>query len=237
MTIEELAQRAGMTVRNVREHQTRGLLPPPALSGRKGIYDERHLARLRLISSLQARGLNLGAIAWLVERAPAEATEEVARFERALFAPWHLEEPEIVTTRELAARYGPDVAARDRAVALGLLEEVGDGRWRLPTPAVMRAGADLVALGVPLSAALDVFEQLRRHTDAIAATFTRLFLEQVWEPFDAAGRPAADWERVRETLERLRPLASEVVLASFQQAMTQATARYAAPGSDRPDAG
>ena len=30
MTIRELAERTGMTVRNIRAHQTRGLLPPPS---------------------------------------------------------------------------------------------------------------------------------------------------------------------------------------------------------------
>ncbi len=29
MTIGELARRTGMTIRNIRAHQTRGLLPPP----------------------------------------------------------------------------------------------------------------------------------------------------------------------------------------------------------------
>ena len=32
LTIGELAQAAGMTVRNIRNHQSRGLLPPPEVS-------------------------------------------------------------------------------------------------------------------------------------------------------------------------------------------------------------
>ncbi len=38
MTIRELAERTGMTVRNIRAHQTRGLLPPPVVRGRTGYY-------------------------------------------------------------------------------------------------------------------------------------------------------------------------------------------------------
>jgi len=34
MTIGELARRTGMTIRNIRAHQTRGLLPPPEVQGR-----------------------------------------------------------------------------------------------------------------------------------------------------------------------------------------------------------
>jgi hypothetical protein len=38
----------------------------------------------------------------------------------------------------------------------------------------------------------------------------------------AEGRPEEEWPRVREVLDRLRPLASDAVLASFQRAMTDA---------------
>jgi MerR HTH family regulatory protein len=48
MTIRELAERTGMTVRNIRAHQTRGLLPPPVVRGRTGYYDEEHVARIEL---------------------------------------------------------------------------------------------------------------------------------------------------------------------------------------------
>ena len=38
LTIGELAEAAGMTVRNVRNHQARGLLAPPSLVARTGYY-------------------------------------------------------------------------------------------------------------------------------------------------------------------------------------------------------
>src|ERR687885_631192 len=50
MTIDQLAQAAGMTVRNVRAHQSRGLLPPPRLTGRTGYYGPEHLALTRAIT-------------------------------------------------------------------------------------------------------------------------------------------------------------------------------------------
>ena len=36
MTIDELARATGMTVRNIRAHQSRGLLPPPEVRARTG---------------------------------------------------------------------------------------------------------------------------------------------------------------------------------------------------------
>src|SRR5690242_21839225 len=83
LTIDELAQRTGMTVRNIRAHQSRGLLPPPEVRGRTGYYGSQHLARIELIQELQAQGFNLEAIRRLVEAAPS-ATEEPLRFLRAV---------------------------------------------------------------------------------------------------------------------------------------------------------
>ena len=67
MTISELAERTGMTVRNIRAHQTRGLLPPPVVRGRTGYYNEEHVARIELTREMQADGLNLEAIRRVLE--------------------------------------------------------------------------------------------------------------------------------------------------------------------------
>ena len=45
LTIDELAQRLGMTTRNIREYQALGLLPPPRKRGRSGYYGLDHIAR------------------------------------------------------------------------------------------------------------------------------------------------------------------------------------------------
>ena len=58
LTIDELAQRSGMTGRNIRQWQTYGLLPPPERRGRVGIYTEDHLARINRIKELRATGFH-----------------------------------------------------------------------------------------------------------------------------------------------------------------------------------
>jgi DNA-binding transcriptional MerR regulator len=82
LTIGELAEAAGMTVRNVRNHAARGLLPPPVLVGRTGYYGEAHLERLKLIRAMQAAGFNLEAIGCLLggaaDGAPPIPPEDVA---------------------------------------------------------------------------------------------------------------------------------------------------------------
>ena len=66
LTIGELAEAAGMTVRNVRNHQARGLIGPPQLQARTGYYGAEHLERLKLIRAMQAEGFNLEAISCLL---------------------------------------------------------------------------------------------------------------------------------------------------------------------------
>ena len=61
-TIDELAQAAGMTPRNVRAYRTKGLLPPPIREGRASRYRTAHLRRLRHIKQLRAAGLPLKLI-------------------------------------------------------------------------------------------------------------------------------------------------------------------------------
>ena len=113
LTIGELARAAGMTVRNVRNHQARGLIGPPALVARTGYYGAEHLERLKLIRAMQAEGFNLEAIRCLLGgdsgatgRAPVEAGDVERRCGVSPAAARHA----AVALREVAALF-------DRALA------------------------------------------------------------------------------------------------------------------------
>src|SRR5947209_9384375 len=92
LTIEQLASRTGMSVRNIRNHQSRGLLPPPEVISRVGYYNEEHVTRLRLIQEMQAQGFKLTAIKRLIGEHGASA-EEFAGLKRAVTAPFETESP------------------------------------------------------------------------------------------------------------------------------------------------
>ncbi len=223
LTIDELARTTGMTVRNIRAHQSRGLLPPPDVRGRTGFYGPEHVARLELISEMQADGFNLRAIKRLLQASGGSA-QELLGFKRALMAPFEQEEPEFVEQQELEQRWGGRLDRKlvAKAGRLGLVRPLGEGRYEIPSPTLYRAGEQLLELGVAPETVLAVAEQVKRRSEAIARGFVELFLEGIWKPFVEAGRPEEDWPSVREALERLRPLASDAVLASFQRAMTEA---------------
>jgi DNA-binding transcriptional MerR regulator len=225
MTIGELARRTGMTIRNIRAHQTRGLLPPPEVQGRTGYYNEDHVARIELTREMQAEGLNLEAIRRVLETTDG-SSKEMVDFARAVRAPFEDETPEIFDAAELAAAWGVsdfDPKLLQRAEKLGILRSLPEDRIEVISPRLQRAGAALVEFGVAPKAAMDTAAELRRCSEGVARTFIDLFVKEIWEPFDRAGRPEEDWPKVREALDRMRPLASDALLAMFQITMGEAT--------------
>lgn len=227
LTIDELARETGMTTRNIRAHQSRGLLPPPQVRSRTGFYGPEHVARIRLIAEMQADGFNLKAIQRLLE-ASEGASEDVLGFRRALLSAFAQDEPELLTGEELAARLGGDLNRKllRKAEKLGLVRPLGEGRYEIPSPTLLRGGEALVALGVPADHVLAVAEQISRHSDAIARAFVRLFTEDVLKGAPAVTAGSSDeWRRRRDALERLTPLASEAVNAAFRQTMNRAVER------------
>jgi len=223
MTIRELAERTGMTVRNIRAHQTRGLLPPPTVRGRTGYYGEEHVARIELTREMQADGLNLEAIRRVLDGGDGSASA-IFDFTRALRTPFEDEAPEIVGADDLSRIWGDaaDAKLRRRAEKLGLLRSLPDGRIEVISPQLLRAAAELAALGIGPEGALLTAEKLRRHADGVARAFVELFVKEVWQPFDRSGRPERDWPKMSEALERMRPLAAGALLATFQIAMGEA---------------
>lgn len=222
LTIEELAAQTGMTVRNIRAHQTRGLLPPPQVRGRTGKYGPEHVARLQLIHEMQGAGFNLKSIKQLLEATPLGSGEQVLRLERILMAPWEEEDPEVVSADDLIERFGGDAKALRRTEQLGVIVPLGDNRYEVPSPTLLRAGEQVVAMGVPLDHALEVLEKVTRHMRGVAQEFVRLFLQDVWRPFVKAGMPPDALPPLNESLERLRAIAWDVVRPAFERSMSGA---------------
>ena len=218
-TIDQLAQSSGVTVRNIRAHQSRGLLPPPEVRGRTGFYTDEHLDRLRLIADMQGDGFNLSSIKRILDNLPPGSAGQVLGFEQALRQPWADEEPEVVTTDSLAELAGADDALLKKAIRLGLLVPLGEDSYEIPSPTLLRVGPELEGLGVSLATRLAVLERVQKHTEGVAAAFINVFMDHIWTPFNDAGRPDEEWPRVHEALQRLRPIATEVLMAQFGQSM------------------
>jgi DNA-binding transcriptional MerR regulator len=211
-----------MTVRNIRNHRSRGLLPAPEVRGRVGYYGPEHVARLRLIRDLQADGFNLAAIRRLLDASSGSAGR-VLGMRDAMMAPFESEIPDVVSAEEVIARY-PEIEPEDIELLekLKLIIPLGDGGFERPSPALVAAYERLTEHGIPSHATLALVGHLSRECDSIARRFVQLYMDELWKPFAEAGQPAERWDEVIATIGALRATASEALLAMFKLRMTAA---------------
>ncbi|MFC9436685.1 MerR family transcriptional regulator [Nocardia sp. NPDC057030] len=218
LTIDELARRVGMTVRNVRAHQTRGLLPAPEMRGRTAYYGSEHEQRLDTIRSLQDSGLSLDEIGELLGRMPTGRAEQLLALAGATANPFGPEAPIIVEPAELIELWGEQVTEEllQRIADFGHVRILPDGRWEVRSPRLYQAAIELAHLGVPLAEVVELTESIYAHSTSIAAGFLRLFQRHL-----ETGELSADRE---ESIERVSALAGQSVLAIFRIAAQQVIA-------------
>ena len=224
--VDDLARAAGTTARNVRLYQERGLLPPPRLVGRVGWYDDAHLARLRLVTRLLDRGYSLANIAELVRTwESGRDLSSVLGIEQVLTVPWNDEDPEPVSLSALRDSFGSDFGAAeaDRLVEIGLLQRQGR-RYVVPSPALLGVARELVLIGLPLAAVMQLAETLVEHLVAIARGFVATTTEALNPQTTLAGLSSEDVDRLAALAMRLRPLAAVAVARGFSVTMERETA-------------
>jgi DNA-binding transcriptional MerR regulator len=212
LTIEQLAMESGLSVRNIRSHQARGLLPPPVVRRRTGYYGNEHLERLRVIGELQSEGLNLKAVKQLLEDADG-TVGRLLTLRRSLPEPVALERPEVATEEELAERLSPKLIRKleDR----GYLAPIAAGHYEVTSPALLDALEDLLALGLAPSHVVDLVDSLHDHAGTVARRLTRSFLDDVWKPFVADDTPEDRWPEIAEAISRLPALGAGALRSAF----------------------
>jgi DNA-binding transcriptional MerR regulator len=234
LTIAELAARTGISVRTIRFYAGMGLIPPPAVRGRLGLYDERHVARLELVRDLQRLGFTLAAIEGYLARIPLERSPEGLALHRALLAPWLPEQPETVDRAELDARAGRNLRDDElaRLVTLGVIRRDGTQSWTLSSPDMLGYGLSLLDTELDFAVQLAAKQIIERHTSALASELVELFHTTVLREYRERGRPPELRETLITLLERLKPITVDGVVTNFQLAVNRAIRESAVPSPD-----
>ncbi|ANP50752.1 DNA-binding transcriptional MerR regulator [Streptomyces griseochromogenes] len=214
LTIDELAARAGVTVRTIRFYGSKGLLPPPVIGPRRvGHYGPGHVARLALIEELQQQGMTLAAIERYLEQLPPDLTPHDLAIHRAVVASWAPDPAETVSRRELERRAGRPLAAEDieRLAAMSVVVPDDGDTFRVDS-GLLRLGVRL--LDVPLSqdAILAARKVLIEHSRAAAHELAQLFRGEVAE------RDARD---VKSLSAHMHPLVVQALLTTFQRSLRE----------------
>ncbi len=226
LTIEELSTRSGVTTRNIRAYQSRGLLPAPVarLGERAAFYTTDHLTRLRLINRLQTRGFSLAGISDLVSAwSEGKSIEQVLGIESAIASAESEEQAEAVVMTEAELREGmPADADQDevlkKLVAVGLAVPHPKG-YRIRQPKLFELGRSAAQAGIPFEALLEEHARLQDDMHRIALRFVELFTTHVVTPFLEAGMPAERLNEIVEQMTRLRNLAIEATTPLIRQAL------------------
>ena len=92
LTIDELASRVGMSVRNLREWHGLGLIPDAEMRGRVGYYDEAVVARIEHVQELRRQGFTLALIARMLAGAGEDAAQ-VLELARSMRSPYRRQIP------------------------------------------------------------------------------------------------------------------------------------------------
>ncbi|MFF4833471.1 MerR family transcriptional regulator [Streptomyces sp. NPDC001315] len=213
LTIDELAARAGVTVRTVRFYGTKGLLPPPVIGPRRvGHYGREHLARLALIEELQHQGMTLAAIERYLRRLPADLSAHDLALHRAVVASWAPDVVETVSREELRRRAGRplDEEDVDRLVAMDVVERAGDG-YRVDL-GLLRLGVELLDVPLAQESILAARNVLLEHSRAAAHELSQLLRGEVSE---------RDARAVKSLSAHMQPLIVQALLTTFQRSLRQ----------------
>jgi DNA-binding transcriptional MerR regulator len=174
--VGELARATGISVRNIRVYQERGLLPAPDRDGRLAIYTEIHAIRLRLIDRLLRRGYPLRVIGDLLDAwAGGHDLADLIGLEEAGVSAWSGDRPARMTLQELDRLFGRDLSTAmiRRLVRLDLLRPAGTRSFVVPSPGLVQACAELAAGGVPLRAVVELVERVQTELGGPAAQLTQ----------------------------------------------------------------
>ncbi|PVE12621.1 MerR family transcriptional regulator [Streptomyces scopuliridis] len=225
LTVDELAARAGVTVRTIRFYSTRGLLPPPVIGPRRvGHYGRDHLSRLALIEELQHLGMTLAAIERYLERLPPDLSAQDLAIHRALVASWAPDSAEDATRAELERRAGRALSEEDidRLAAMGVLVRADgpDGGYRLDL-GLLRLGVELLDVPIPHETILAARTVLLEHTREAAYELTRLFRDEVWTPYRNQGSDPEHVAAMKSLSAHMQPLVVQALVTAFQRSLKE----------------
>ncbi|GAA3717636.1 MerR family transcriptional regulator [Gordonia hankookensis] len=216
--INDLAQASGVSVRNIRVYQDRGLLPAPAIRGRTGWYSDEHLVRLNLISRMLERGYTFATISELLHAAHyGMRVEQILRGTPKGGRFRNFKRAATITITELRKTLN----ATDRSIALsqklGLLAKDG-AHYAIRNPELLEGAETLVKAGVDIDVLLDRWVRVQDDLEDVAKSFVSIITDKYFdENLPDLGEEQVS--KMAELIQTVRPMAHEIVESTFRQAL------------------
>jgi len=218
--IEELARLAGTTTRNIRVYRDRGLLHPPLRVGRIALFNDTHLTRLRLITSLLDRGYNIAHVHEMLSAwEQGKNLGDMLGLESAIAGSWATEKPERMSVSD-AKRLIDDDAGFERMIGLGVVRLEGEGGLEeaiVVRPKLIEAFNEIRQYGVSTEKLIDLHEQIAPLIDQISGLLVQAGVEHVVDRINpgAALPPDTEVAELITMLVRFRTQAVSAVSATL----------------------
>ncbi|OBG90528.1 MerR family transcriptional regulator [Mycobacterium sp. E136] len=214
--IDELARLAGTTTRNIRVYRDRGLLHPPLRVGRIALFNDTHLTRLRLITSLLDRGYNIAHVREMLSAwEQGKGVGDMLGLESAIAGTWATEKPERMSVAD-AKRLVDDDPGFERMVGLGVIK-LDDGEAVVVRPKLIQAFNEIRQYGVATGKLIDLHEQIAPLVDQISGLLVQAGIEEVLHRINpgAALPPDTEVAELITMLVRFRTTAVSAVSATL----------------------
>ncbi|MCX3059903.1 MerR family transcriptional regulator [Streptomyces beihaiensis] len=224
LTVDELAARAGLTVRTIRFYSTRGLLPPPVIGPRRvGHYGQQHLSRLVLIEELQHQGMTLAAIERYLEQLPPDLSAHDLAIHRAVVASWAPDTAEQMTAAELERRCGRALSGADldRLAAMGVVSHDEEADSYRVDMGLLRLGMQLLGVPIALETILASRTVLLEHARQAAHELSRLFQDEVWEPYREREGDPEHVAAMKSLSAHMQPMVVQALVTAFQRSLKE----------------
>ncbi|MFJ8826798.1 MerR family transcriptional regulator [Streptomyces sp. NPDC102467] len=229
-TVDELAARAGVTVRTIRFYSTRGLLPPPVIGPRRvGHYGQDHLSRLALIEELQHQGMTLAAIERYLEQLPTDLSAQDLAIHRAVVASWAPDASEDMPRAELERRAGRALSGTDldRLSAMGVItydenaENAENADVYRVDVGLLRLGVQLLGVPIAHETILAARTVLLEHTRQAAHELSRLFRDEVWGPYRDRESDPEHLAAMKSLSAHMQPMVVQALVTAFQRSLKE----------------
>lgn len=178
--IEELARLAGTTTRNIRVYRDRELLHPPLRVGRIALFNDTHLTRLRLITSMLDRGYNIAHVHEMLNAwEQGKNLGDMLGLESAIAGSWATERPERMSVDE-AKQLVDDETSFGRLTGNGVIRLDDDGVTAIVVrPKLIEAFNEIRQYGIGTDRHVDIHEQISPLIDEISGILVRAGVDHV----------------------------------------------------------
>jgi DNA-binding transcriptional MerR regulator len=214
--LEELARLGNTTIRNIRVYRDRGLLHPPLRVGRIALFNDTHLTRLRLITSMLDRGYNIAHVHEMLSAwEEGKNLGDMLGLESAIAGSWATEKPERMSVAD-ARRLVDDDPGFDRMVGQGVIK-LEDGEAIVVRPKLIEAFNEIRQYGVATDKLIDLHEQISPLVDQISGLLVQAGIEEVLHRVNpgAALPPDTEVAELITMLVRFRTQAVSAVSATL----------------------